>query len=265
MKVKTISRSEDHSRKTSLDIYKVSKNLNPELHPFERAREYTRALNATKLSRLFAKPFVSALSGHIDGVYCMAKHPNKLTFIASGSGDGQVKLWSLDNRSCPWTVQAHNGFVKGLSFAPFSKSERLVSVGDDKTVKVWNTSEYETDPLQVFTSKYSFTGVDHHGSDPLFATSSSQIDIWNYDRSEPVQSFNWGVDTITTVKMNQTERNILASCGTDRNITLYDLRSQTPLSKVILEMRTNAICWNPMEAFNFSTVFFSFIMYRLII
>jgi len=37
---------------------------------------------------MFAKPFVGDLSGHSDGVYCMAKHPKKLTTIISGSGDG---------------------------------------------------------------------------------------------------------------------------------------------------------------------------------
>lgn len=33
-------------------------------HPFQEAREYTRALNATKLERLFAKPFLANLTGH---------------------------------------------------------------------------------------------------------------------------------------------------------------------------------------------------------
>lgn len=75
-------------RETPHDIHKIKRNLDPKLHPFEKAREYTRALNAVKLERMFAKPFVGALSGHSDGVYCMAKHPKKLTTIISGSGDG---------------------------------------------------------------------------------------------------------------------------------------------------------------------------------
>src|SRR5688500_18224548 len=87
-KVKTISRGESFARERSGDIYRVQRNLDPTLHPFARAREYTRALNAVKLERLFAKPFVGALSGHIDGVYCVAKHPTKLTTIFSGSADG---------------------------------------------------------------------------------------------------------------------------------------------------------------------------------
>ena len=89
-KIKTISRPNDYSRETNLDIFRVQKNLDPSLHPFEKAREYTRALNATKLSRLFAKPFLSSMAGHIDGVYTMAKHPHQLTTLASGAGDGGV-------------------------------------------------------------------------------------------------------------------------------------------------------------------------------
>ena len=46
---------------------RVQRSMAPELHPFEKAREYKRAVNAVKLDRHFAKPFVGALSGHFDG------------------------------------------------------------------------------------------------------------------------------------------------------------------------------------------------------
>ena len=47
------------------------------MNPFEVVREYQRALNATKLERVFAKPFVGSLDGHTDGqgyksIYCWA-------------------------------------------------------------------------------------------------------------------------------------------------------------------------------------------------
>ena len=88
-KVKALSHSVSLSQKDrSKDLTQRPKNLNPILHPFDRAREYTRALNATKLERLFAKPFVGNLAGHIDGVYSLARHPTELGTIASGSGDG---------------------------------------------------------------------------------------------------------------------------------------------------------------------------------
>ena len=81
-------KEEEYTRNRSTDIYRVPRNFDPLLHPFEKAREYTRALNATKLDRLFAKPFIGNLAGHIDGVYSMAKNPVNLAQLASGSADG---------------------------------------------------------------------------------------------------------------------------------------------------------------------------------
>jgi WD repeat and SOF domain-containing protein 1 len=47
MRVKAINRSEEaFTRERSGDIHKVQRNLDPTLHPFEKAKEYTRALNA---------------------------------------------------------------------------------------------------------------------------------------------------------------------------------------------------------------------------
>ena len=68
----------------------VPRNYDPALHPFEVPREYVRALNATKLERVFAKPFLSSLDGHRDGVNCMAKHPKSLSTVLSGACDGEV-------------------------------------------------------------------------------------------------------------------------------------------------------------------------------
>lgn len=85
MKVKVICRNpQDYIRQTKTDVHRLPRNLDPAVHPLEGAREYVRALNATKLDRVFAKPFVGSLSGHADGVYCMTKHPTKLSVILSG-------------------------------------------------------------------------------------------------------------------------------------------------------------------------------------
>lgn len=73
----------------------MNKNPDPALHPFQRAREYVRAVNAAKLDRMFAKPFVAALSGHIDGIYCMNRHLTDLKTVVSGSGDGELRIWNL--------------------------------------------------------------------------------------------------------------------------------------------------------------------------
>ena len=73
----------------------TSRNLDPDAHPFARARERMRALNAAKMERMFAKPFVAALDGHIDAVEVLARKPHVLDIAASGSSDGGVFVYCL--------------------------------------------------------------------------------------------------------------------------------------------------------------------------
>jgi len=256
--VRVISRSEEeYTRDRKNDLQRVHRNIDPALHPFEKAREYTRALNAVKLDKIFAKPFVAALDGHSDGVYSLCKHPQSLSLIISGSCDGEIRVWHLSSKKTLYSVPAHSGFVRGITVAQNGKS--FFSCGDDRTVKQWpvlldseEKSNEDIMPIQTFLGEHAFSGIDHHWKLPLFATSGTRIDIWDEHRAEAVQHFSWGCDSINTVKFNPVEADILASCATDRNIALYDLRASTPIRKVVLEMRTNAIAWNPMEAFNFS-------------
>ncbi len=43
-----------------------------------KAREYTRALNAVKLEKVFSKPFLFSLNQHTDGIKCLAKNTKSL-------------------------------------------------------------------------------------------------------------------------------------------------------------------------------------------
>jgi WD repeat and SOF domain-containing protein 1 len=47
---------------------------------------------------------------------------------------------------------------------------------------------------------------------------------------------------------------VLAALAADRSILLYDSRADVPLQRVILKLKSNAIAWNPMEAFVFTVV-----------
>lgn len=148
----------------------------------------------------------------------------------------------------------------------------LFTVGDDKTVKQWKMDglgyREEEEPLHTILGKTvgltgktggrtitynirKYTGIDHHRKEAVFATCGQQLDIWGEQRTNPICSMTWRVDSISSGKFNAIETFILESCTSNRNIVLYDLKQATPLEKVILDMRTNTICWNPMEAFIF--------------
>lgn len=252
MKVKVISRNpEDYVRGSTSEIHRIPRNLDPNLHPFEAAREYTRALNAAKLERVFAKPFVASLDGHSDGVNCLVRNPRSISSAASGSCDGQIKLWHLQTKQCRKTLIAHNGFVRGLAFNP--SGQRMFSVGDDKVVKIWDVNDNEKiEPLSTYVHSGMMIGIDHHGSEAKFATCGDNVEIWDEHRSVPLRTFDWGIDTIHSVRFNHIETNILAATASDRSIMLYDMRGSNPLRKVIMKMKSNTIAWNPIEAYTFT-------------
>ncbi|GAB6018710.1 hypothetical protein CHUAL_000386 [Chamberlinius hualienensis] len=256
MKIQVISRNPDnYLRETKRDIHPVQRNYDPVLHPFHAPREYVRALNAVKLEKVFARPFLASIDGHKDAIDCMCKHPSKLSTVISGSSDGEVKIWNVPQRRCVGTVLAHTGLIRGLCF--HHRENDFFSVGDDQTIKRWSISgsgsvALSGDAVSTIVAKTILNGISHHYSSPQFATSGERVDIWDENRAEPLHSYKWGADGIYGVKFNPIETNIVSACGSDRSIIIYDIRESNPVRKVILKLRSNAIAWNPIEAYIFT-------------
>ncbi|KAK3043379.1 hypothetical protein RJ639_002681 [Escallonia herrerae] len=139
------------------------------------------------------------MDGHRDSVSCMAKNPNHLKGIFSGSMDGDIRLWDI------------------------ASSVRLWSVPIATAMESDGKSDSSNKPLAVHVSKNAFWAADHQWDGDLFATAGAQVDIWDHNRSQPVKSFEWGSDTVISVRFNPGEPNILATSASDRNITVYDL------------------------------------------
>ncbi|KAH8596889.1 WD40-repeat-containing domain protein [Bisporella sp. PMI_857] len=255
MKVKVLSRSSSAIQAPGSNVTRETRNLDPALHSFARAREYTRALNATKLERMFAAPFICQLGrGHVDGVYTLAKDPSRLENFASGSGDGVVKVWDLVSREEIWSNEAHENIVKSMCW---TRDKKLLTCAADRTVKLFDpyNSASGTAPAATWLGTNSFTSLSHHRNQNSFAVASGVISIYDLERFQaPPEVLKWTTssDTITSVAFNQIETSILASTALDRSIVLYDLRTSTALAKTVLNFTSNAISWNPMEAFNFA-------------
>lgn len=298
----------DFKRETKHDIHKVFKNYDPALHPHALQREYKRALNATKLERVFAKPFIGNMSGHGDVVSCLMNHQTKLSIMVSGAYDGQVKIWNLANRKCLKTVEAHNSMVRAMCISRLN-SNHFFSVDSNSNIKKWRyfgrdqlnilrktpkelnassdkqisatDSENEessdddeedfraamdieedvdyTDqmqsqdiPIDTIIAKNIIVGMDHHYNRQYLVTCGDKVELWEENRKEPIRQWSWGADSTQYCKFNPVEVDLFATTSSDRAITLFDMRKPTPLRKVILAMRSNQICWNPMEAFKFT-------------
>ena len=293
-----ISRSlDDHLPSSSSAPHPLQRNLAPHMHPFAKPREYTRALTAAKMERMFAKPFVDGLGGHQDGVYCLGKDPRRVSVVAAGGGDGEVIVHSLNlRRPLLKLPQAHKGMVGGVCWTSSIRDGRrgLITCGKlDGQVKIWKSKAFnpglsdrgfkgnefgegssgqgfldtagavgdsydeeeggglaldeekrdkvgrDLEPIMSYTSKNGFNGIDHHRDDPIFATASNTVQIWDEARTAPVSTLQFGssMETVTSVQFNQSETSVLASVGGDRTLCLYDIRTGKAERRIVMQVR----------------------------
>lgn len=196
------------------------------------------------------------MQGHSDAISLFSKNPNHLTNILSGSFDGEIKAWDLSHRKLLFSINAHEHMIKGLCFA--RNSGFFLSSGDDKQINLYEFSQCINEPSKIspmnsFISKTPLNNLDHsYENSEVFASAGQIVQIWNYQRSNPIQNFEWGADSVLKVKFNPSETNLIASTGIDRSIVLYDLRGNTPLKKIFLQNKSQCLAWNPMEPINFT-------------
>jgi len=266
MKIKALNRSNATTQRSNIgDLRLQHQNLNPTHHPHRRAREYTRAVTSAKLDRMFAKPFLASLGqGHRDSVSCAATSRTNLVPFVSGGVDGAVRIWDLQTRSMVADIPtAHAGIVSGIVLQ--SNDETFLSCGYDGKIRQWRLFPSSEDkenpcgPTNMWSSQHGpFKAIDHHWTlkDQFATASDGSVDIWSSERSDPIQSYlpgklGWGDDSVIHLRYNPAEPNLLAFCSADRGIGLQDVRAGTALRKTVLQMKCNALEWNPMEPMNF--------------
>lgn len=286
MKVRLLQREEEGAPQGGPgSLRRCSRNHDPRLHLFQREREYTRALVATKLNKIFAKPFIASLEAHTDGVKALVKARTHPAVVFSSSCNGEVCSWDLAGRRCTAHLKAHDGFVRGLAVSP--KDAFLLSGGDDRKIKQWSipprsslssldveaaeTLQADEDlmaqleetgavhkrginpePVNVFMADSPITGLDFHWRRHLFVSTGETVQLWEPHRSSPLQTFSWGSDAVYCARFNPSETSLFAAGLSGNSVALYDIRGNTPIRRVLMKMKTNAISWNPMEPINFT-------------
>lgn len=267
-------RAEDYLSQGPHDRPKPMRNLDPALHTHAKQREYVRAVVAAKLKKMHAKPFVAALEGHTDSVAAMAMSRSKLCDLFTGSCNGEVMMWNLFTKGKGILMGSHEGFVKGLCTNP--EGTLLYSCGNDKYLKCWRvptttqvedleseldgqsvTNQQEdrattTEPLESFLANSSLNGLDHHSEENLIATAGDTLEVWDGQRSLAVMKFDWGCEALFCVRFNPSDVNLLAAAAADNSVGLYDIRANSPIRKLVLRQRSNALCWNPQNPLNFT-------------
>ncbi|KAJ6677593.1 NUCLEOTIDE BINDING [Salix viminalis] len=225
MKVKVISRSTDEfTRERGQDLQRVFHNFDPNLRTQEKAVEYQRALNAAKLDKIFARPFIGAMDGHIDAVSCMAKNPNYLKGIFSGSMDGATIMESGNLSDCSSEPQAVYMGENAYWAVDHQWSGDLFATAGAQ-VDIWNHNRSQ--PVSSFKwGTDSVISVRFNPGEPnLLATSASDRSIMLYDLrvSSPARKLIMRTKT-NCISWNPMEPMNFTAANEDCNCYSYDAR-----------------------------------------
>lgn len=252
MKIKILSRNpEDYYRETVNDINKIHRNFEKTAHPMQAAREYARALNAVKLEKIFAKPFVRGLSGHSEPVTKIAAHPERLSWLASSSMDGIVKLWDLKTGNEIASKSAHDGMLNGLAFT-FNGQILLTSGVDSKISMLRINDQSIFNNHEEIVSEFPLHSLDSLKNTSTtssgFVVGGEGLAIYDVTRKNPLRTFVIENEIIHHVRCSKIEEFLFGVLGGDKGFSLYDSRQTEKCFKAFLDMRGNSFAWSPLEA-----------------
>ncbi|GMK54421.1 hypothetical protein CspeluHIS016_0110070 [Cutaneotrichosporon spelunceum] len=189
---------------------------------------------------------IDAHKGMVGGVcWTSEARDGKRGIVTCGKLDGTIKIWRSSAFAPGLKVDDDEGGDEVLDSAGAVGEDEDEDLAMDEAKR--NTAGLNLEPSMVYTSKNGFNGIDHHRSDAVFATASSTVQIWDENRSSPLSTLQFGssVETVTSVRFNQSETSVLASVGTDRTMCLYDIRTGKAERRIIMNMRSNALSWCP--------------------
>src|SRR5713226_3958558 len=167
-----------------------------------------------------------AWQAHTAAVQALAFSPDEQT-LATGSWDGTIKLWNLENGALLWWG-LHTGSIHRLAFTPDGRT--LASGGDDAAIRLWDahtgmhlqTLSGQSSPVYALAWSLDGSLLAGGGFD-------GSIHLWQIQRAQAVQPVTMGTLTghsgpVWSVAFAPDGRT-LASGSFDRTVKLWDVES----------------------------------------
>ena len=196
-----------------------------------------------------------ALKGHKDIVHAITFSPDGHR-LASGSADGTIILWDIENQQANAIPQSilsgHKGDVNTLAFSPDGKW--LASAGSDSTVRLW-------DFRKGVPSQSSFVLAKHEGPVYSLAFSPSgrwlasagedgKVQIWDLSLSDPsAQSTAWDGQSgpLHTIAYSPNARWLVAG-GDDTKIQIWGMGAKELINQACKIAKRN-LTWQELQEY----------------
>ena len=179
---------------------------------------------------------VQSFTGHEESVKAVAVSPNG-KIVASGSKNGEIKLWELDTGKLIRTISAHKQSVKSIAISPDGKT--LVSGSKSGKVKLW---EIETGELirtiSAHNQPVNSIAISPNGKTFASASKSGRVKLWEIESGEPIRTISAHTQSVNSIVISP-DAKTLASASDGGKVKLWNLETKEQL--LTLSGHTDAV------------------------
>jgi len=156
-------------------------------------------------------------------VLCAALHPDG-AHVAAGDTDETIRIWEWRGGTQQMALRVPS-VITNLAYSPDGRT--LVSVGDERTICIWDVGNGEL--RRTVTGHHGkVETVAFHPGGKLYATGGEdgEINLWDAEGMTPVHTLHGHTDFVLCLAFAP-DGVTLASCGADQTVHLWDVASGT--------------------------------------
>ncbi|KAF3915412.1 Xenin [Arthrobotrys entomopaga] len=187
--------------------------------------------------------FETIMQAHDSAIRAL-EYSNGADWLLSADQDGIVKYWQTNFNNVK-VLQAHDSPVRDVSFCP--TDAKFVTASDDGSLKIWNFGEGEEERI-LSGHGWDVKSAHWHPYKGLIASGSKDhlVKLWDPRSARCLTTLHGHKNTVSRVRFQPSQGNLLATCGRDMTIRIFDLRTMKDLC--ILrdhEKEVSSLAWHP--------------------